>query len=199
MRIAIAFVCLFSIVTPVGMAQEPIAAQPAQVQIRSLTLIANELQPGDRLRIARSLRGKTCFPEEMQAVVQRDLRQLGYLDAEVDGPQFTATQKISSIPSVDVYIHASPGLQYRLKAVRFEGASAFPLDQLRNQFAAETGRVFNATAIGKGFERLMNLYKSKGYLNVGVIPKLERDELNHTISMTIGVDEGKPQLSSTTR
>ncbi|HEX8810771.1 MAG TPA: POTRA domain-containing protein, partial [Terracidiphilus sp.] len=72
------------------------------------------------------------------------------------------------------------------------GVSAFAPAQLREQFYAEPGSWYNATALVRGLERIKNLYADKGYVNFAAIPTPQVDEASRTIVLNIDADEGKP-------
>ena len=77
---------------------------------------------------------------------------------------------------------------------RLEPVINFPADQLRSQFPIANGSVFNATFIGKGLDNLKNLYQSQGYITFGAIPRIQEDEVQHILALTIDISEGGQYL-----
>ena len=190
MRIAIGFLYLSSLMS-IALAQEPTEAPGLPVQVRALTVIANNLPEADRLRIVHAFQGRVYVPEELRERVRQNLRDLGYYESRVEAPEFTQEFETSHARSAEVSIKVSPGDQFRFGEIHFQGASVFPQELLRSLFPVETGSLFNATAVGKGLEQLMKLYRTNGYVDIGVIPRPEIDSALRTVAFTMDVDEGK--------
>jgi outer membrane protein insertion porin family len=57
-------------------------------------------------------------------------------------------------------------------------------------FNVPTGDKFNHTAVGKGLERLRQLYGDYGYINFTAVPTLQLDKDRGTVVLTISIDEG---------
>ncbi len=194
MRIAISILCVLPLVN-VAVAQELAEAPNPPVQVHILTILGDDLPEADRLRIAQVIEGKSCGVKGIQERVTQGLRDIGYEDARVETPKLTATLEGRS---VDVSIRVAAGAQYRLEEIRFRGASVFSADQLRILFPIATGDLFSAAAIGRGLERVRELYGTKGYVECVVIPALEVDSVRRTIGLTLNVDEGERSGSGRT-
>jgi outer membrane protein insertion porin family len=189
MRIAIGLLCLTSLGN-VSLAQVPNQLQSITVLVRTLTIVSNELPEGERLQIVHNYQGGTYQPDELAERIRQKLRDLGYANANVDEPQLSAIRDKTAPRSADVTIQVTPGTKYHIGEIRFMGATVFPPDELRRQFPIGTGALFNATIIGKGLDNLRKLYVSAGYADIGFIPKLEYDEVSHTVALTLDLDEG---------
>jgi hypothetical protein len=135
-------------------------------------------------KISAAIQGKTCSPGF-------GFRDIGYEEVRVDKPQFAALNAAWAVSFCDVTVRAFPGAQYRLGAIRFQGNTAIPTEQLRREFDVQTGGLFNATTVGRGLESIKRLYLSKGYINMGAIPKTRADEGRRTIVLNLDIDEGK--------
>jgi hypothetical protein len=190
MRIVIGALFL-SVLAGFGLAQDSTQAPEPTVQVRALTIVANDLPEADRQRVEQSLQGRTYGVQELAERVRMSLLDLGYYSAHADFPQLSDIHEGSPFRSAEVSIRVEPGVQYHLGGIDFHGASLFPPDQLRRQFPIETGSLISATGIGKGLEGLKNLYLENGYINVGAIPLTRIDEARRVINLTIDVDEGK--------
>lgn len=132
--------------------------------------------------------------DELAERIRFRLRDTGFALSEVGGPQITRVRPAQSACNADVRFAVPTGAQYRLGGITFtagSGDSIFPSTQLRAQFPLEDGAIFNATAIGKGLEKLKDLYGSAGYANFGAIPKLQYDKTHHIFSLTIDMDQGR--------
>ena len=78
-----------------------------------------------------------------------------------------------------------------IQAVLFEGSRSFSAEQLRDTFNVPVGGKFNHTAIGKGLERLRQLYGDYGYINFTAVPTLQLDKDRGTVVLTISIDDGQ--------
>ena len=199
MRIAVGIVCLAPVLMlavdaqdcPPLIRHEPVLRHLEERQVRRIVIIANDVPSSVTKRISQAIWGKTCSIEEIQERVRFGFRDIGYEEVRVDKPQFAGLNDASVTTFCDVTVRAFPGMKYRLGVLRFEGNTAIPAERLRREFAIETGGLFNATAVGRGLEDIKKLYLSKGYINMGAIPKTETDEVRRTITLTVNIDEGK--------
>jgi len=195
MRITAAILTLL-VFTAAGNGQSPAPSSQAQPTIRNLTIVSDDLPQADRLRIANSLQGATCDPDEMQERVRRKLRDLGFYNAQVETPEFSQMRRPEMIQGpapdgIDVSIKVLPGAQYRFGVIEFKHATVFAPDTLRRQFPVEAGSLFNVTSVSYGLSRLRNLYQANGHINFGAIPMPTVDEKHHVVNLTIDLDEGK--------
>jgi outer membrane protein assembly factor BamA len=126
----------------------------------------------------------------LEDVVREVLQQHGYFYSH----QNIESHVISAEPQiarVSVTIHISQGGQYRLKEIRFKNAAAFPVEQLRSQFALQDGDIFDLRKIRQGFEALVRQYSRQGYINLTASPDLYPDNGHRLISMTVELDKGE--------
>ena len=198
MRIIASIVILLAF-TAAANAQPPTSTPQAQPKIRNLTILSDDLATPDRLRIAQSLQGATCDPDEMQERVRRKLRDLGFYYAQVETPEFSqiSQPEASQAPAadgIDVSIKVLPGAQYRFGVIEFKHATAFAPNTLRSQFPIEAGSLFNVTSVSYGLNRLRNLYQANGHINFEAIPTPAVDQKRHVVDLTIDLDEGKAYL-----
>ena len=168
------------------------ALPPASlVQVRTLTIISSALPRAERLRITRALEGGTYEVEELKERVLRNLRDLGYARATAGEPHLSGISLETAQPrSANVSIQVSPGKQYRLEAVIFEGGRSFSAEQLRDALNVAVGGEFNATAIGKGLERLRQLYGTDGHINFTAVPTVQFEEDRSAVVLRVDIDEG---------
>jgi outer membrane protein assembly factor BamA len=89
-----------------------------------------------------------------------------------------------------LYSPAGDLSQYLLEAVIFEGGRSFPPERLKDTFNVPIGSKFNHIAVGKGLDRLTQLYNDNGYINFTAVPALQLNKDRGTIILTISIDEG---------
>ncbi len=93
---------------------------------------------------------------------------------------------------IDIRIPVEEGERYRLGTITFTGNKAVSNPRaLRAQFNMKDGSWFDATAFGKGLQNLQKAYGQLGYINFTPVPEPKVDDVKHTISFVVNVDEGK--------
>ncbi len=140
--------------------------------------------------------------EEDAERVRQAYRDKGYYNAAVEQPRTQIrdqgglnlfTFQPNKGKRIDILMPIEEGDRYRLSHITFTGNKAVTnVRALRNTFLIKDGAVFNATAIGKGLENLKKAYGQLGYINFGAIPKATIDDKNHTVALSVDIDEGKP-------
>jgi outer membrane translocation and assembly module TamA len=162
-------------------------AEPA-VTIHRLTINASDVSAAERQRMVQEFQGGKYTPEELAERVRQELRDQGYFEAKCD---LDGVKDSGDGQTADINLRVTAGAQYKLLGIRFTGADLFPAPQLRALFAVEDGALINSTEIGRGLERMKNLYAESGYADFGCIPKPEIDESHHTVGFTVDADPGK--------
>ena len=139
--------------------------------------------------------------EEDTERVRRAYQDRGYFRANTEDPQthirnegglslFTFRPKNGK--DMDIYIPIEEGGRYRLSGITFTGNKAVTNTRaLRAQFPEKDGEWFNATEFGKGLENLKKAYNALGYINFAPVPTPKIDDVKHTISFDVDIDEGK--------
>jgi outer membrane protein insertion porin family len=140
--------------------------------------------------------------EEDSERVRQAYRDRGYAMAAVEEPKTQIrdqgglnlfTFRPNTGKRVDILMPIEEGARYRLKEITFTGNKAVNNTRaLRASYPIKDGDWFSATAVGKGDENLKKAYGGLGYINFGAIPTPKFDEQNHTVSLNIDIDEGKP-------
>jgi outer membrane protein insertion porin family len=94
---------------------------------------------------------------------------------------------------IDIKMTIDEGGRYRLAGITFSGNKAVNnVKALRAQFATKDGEWFNATIFQKGLDNLRKAYGQLGYINFTGIPTPTFDDVKHTVTFNVDIDEGKP-------
>ncbi|MBM4252169.1 MAG: hypothetical protein FJ146_09380 [Deltaproteobacteria bacterium] len=131
-------------------------------------------------------------PDAMKAELSRRYRNLGYLDIEVKGPT-TLTEDEGTITYV---YHVTPGRQYLLKSVQFEGINFFNAKQAQEIMGVDrlwqSSQPYNYEEIQQGIAALKYKYQQEGYWDVDIHDPGtgQRDKETATVRLTISVTEG---------
>ncbi len=188
MKLAISIVTLFAIAC-LSLAQgSPNAA--SVVHVRKLTIVSSDLPASEQQSIIQSFQGGSYNTDELQERVRQRLRDTGYYEPIVEGPQLTLISGGESTRIADVSLTVKAGDRYRLGEITFSGATVFPPERLRELFPV-TESLFNASAISKALESMKDLYVAQGYANFGFIPKPILHSDSHAVDLTIDLDEGR--------
>jgi beta-lactamase regulating signal transducer with metallopeptidase domain len=179
-------------------AKSPINSQSAvspadtPVQVRSLTINSVDLPESDRVEIVRAYQGGTYTLQELMERIRQNVLDRGYLGATVKSLPPASAPAGQPPQPMDISIQISAGAQYTLSGFSIEGVQAFSQDEIIQQFPLHPGDRFSATSIFKGLDGLKKLYRSKGYVNFGAIPRLQMDDVRHTVTLILDIKEGKP-------
>jgi outer membrane protein assembly factor BamA len=84
------------------------------------------------------------------------------------------------------------GEQYWLKQVRWTGVTALPEEELIRLFPLRPWELMSRAKVTEGLETIRKLYASRGYIAYGATPQTEFDDANHSVSLTIAVQEDRP-------
>ena len=94
--------------------------------------------------------------------------------------------------SVDITIPIEEGDRYHLGKITFKNNKAISnVNALRSLFPMKDGDIFSREKVAKGLENLRKAYGEAGYINFTSVPDTKFDDENHTVELTIDVDEGK--------
>ena len=158
-----------------------------------LTALEQQRLIGD-LRKAGWKRWQEQTSEFTKDTAEELTRQL-YLDKGYLKPQVSA--ELVPIParnsknSVAIVLKVTPGRQYYVTKISWQGVTVFPKYQLENLIPIKSGGVFNRTTIAKGLEAARDLYSSQGYVNFTSVPTPQVDDEAGTVAFVIEVDEGQ--------
>ena len=147
------------------------ALQAAAKPLSGQEYLRSKMRPNERLNLlpVYLARGylKTQFADSQAKVVQ-------------DGPRTL----------VDVSFPVTPGIQYRVSQVKWEGVSAFPVEQLKKLLHLKNGEPANAVQLGDDLRAVQKLYGTKGYLMADILGHPSMDDSAATVAYDIKVTEG---------
>ena len=182
---------LLSLIANTALAQHPCTTKAPEetVRINKLIVESNTLPQADREQLRHSFEQKSFSEAEIDSRIQQSLGNLGYFKAQTNDVSFT--QQVGS-KIINVTVKVEPGPQYRLGEIRFENATIFSSDQLRQLIPLHEGDLFNSTEFSKSLDKLRKLYGTRGYINMVLNPVPRIDESRHVIDLVLSLDEGKP-------
>jgi outer membrane translocation and assembly module TamA len=135
----------------------------------------------------------SCFDDsadEMSERIREYLQQFGYFKASVHNLSIKAIDPLARPKPVSVEAQVNEGPQYRLSQLQIAGNHASTAQQLAAQFPIKPGDVFDTRKVRSGFDALLHLYDSEGYLDFDVAPDTQLHS-NATVTLRLTIQEGK--------
>jgi outer membrane protein assembly factor BamA len=119
--------------------------------------------------------------------------QQGYLRAKIGPPEVhLPSDAAGKLPDqIPVFVPCNPGDVYKWKGVDWAGNSALSTITLSNNIGLKPGDIANGQTVEGGWDRIREDYGHIGYLDVKLTPQAVYDDVAHTISYRVTVDEGK--------
>ncbi len=117
--------------------------------------------------------------------VSQYLRKKGFYDNFIT---FYSLQKEKN-RYISVYIFVSLGFKY---IISFKGNKAFPKEKLERLLTFQEG--INYYQIGKSIEKIIEFYKSHGYLDVKILPRYKEVFEENKVIVDFVIEEGKPYI-----
>ena len=138
----------------------------------------------------------------LNALVQHQLLPIyysrGYLKAQfgdpepkvVKAPSVQGDDSIRNLTIVDVGFAVTPGKQYKLKSMTWEGNKEFPTDILQKMVRAQTGEPTNTIRLADNLKDVQTMYGSRGYVTASIKAVATYDDEAGTVAMQLVVTEG---------
>ena len=117
-------------------------------------------------------------------------QQRGYVKAKTDA-RVTWVGRDANGPLADAIVSVEEGLRYKLKALVWEHAKAFPAEQLDQLTPLKPGEVFNVAFFSQLLVSVRRLYVSNGFVNFDVTPTATFDDGTHEITQKMDLQEGE--------
>jgi outer membrane protein assembly complex protein YaeT len=89
----------------------------------------------------------------------------GYLDAQVDPPEFTLSAEKTSAA---ISLRLKEGIRYTFGDIRFEGPIVFSREELLTEILEETKNIYTESRLAAAQRKLEDFYKKRGYFTVRV-------------------------------
>lgn len=173
------------------------------IQIRNLEFNgAGEAELPALKEAARRVFDREYSRSVLSALVEHQLLPVyyarGYLKAAFGEPQPKVVKKpsenngegIRNLTIVDVIYPVTPGQQYKIKALQWDGNKEFPTDVLQKMVRAQPGDIANTVRIGDNLKDVQKLYGSKGYVTATVKADAQLDDATATAVVHLNVNEG---------
>jgi outer membrane protein assembly factor BamA len=122
----------------------------------------------------------------------------GYLKAQfgdpepkvVKAPSVQGDDSVRNLTIVDVAFAVTPGRQYKLKSIAWEGNKEFPTDVLQKMVPAQPGEPANTVRLEDNLRDVQKLYGSRGFVTASIKVQADYDDSAGTVAMKLVVTEG---------
>ncbi len=115
----------------------------------------------------------------------------GFLRASISPPQAKVLRDTAEDTALAVQFTVTPGLQYKISELRWEGDTVVPAGKLQSLVHAAPGQTANASQLQTDLEKIRKLYGTVGYMEASLKPQPQFDDTNQTVSYTIAISEGE--------
>lgn len=143
---------------------------------------------------AQKLIGKEYVHTEVQSYINTKLLPVyferGFLKASVADPEAKVVKQTENETGVAVQFAVTPGLQYKISSMTWEGNAAFKTEKLQGLVHAKAGEVANAQQLQADLEAVHKFYGTSGYMLASVKAEPQFDDTDKTVAYKFEVREG---------
>ena len=119
----------------------------------------------------------------------------GYPDARVVGTEVVPTgEEDEKTVYVNLVYTIEEGERWTIGDIRFSGNNVFSDEAIQNLITIQSGDAYDTEKIATVQEALNSLYFDNGYIRAMIVFTPVRDEVNHTISYDITINEGSQSV-----
>lgn len=129
---------------------------------------------------------EAAFAEDAQSVTGY-YQDRGYLRVNVGQPQIETLQTSADGENtwIRLRIPVDEGPRYRVGAFTVSGATAIPVEFLRDRFDIDEGDYFRRSKLDDGFRKLQEAYGGAGYFHWQPVPEFDFHDLDELTGETI--------------
>jgi outer membrane protein assembly factor BamA len=114
----------------------------------------------------------------------------GFLKVTISNPQTTVLRDTADDTEVAVLLSVTPGPQYKISGVKWEGNTVVPGAKLQSLIHAAPGQVANAPQLQADVEKIRKLYGTVGYMSASLKLEPQFDDATSSVAYIFEVHEG---------
>jgi outer membrane protein assembly factor BamA len=114
----------------------------------------------------------------------------GFLNASISDPQPKVVGDTADETEVSVQLTVSPGSQYKISDIKWEGNKTFSTEKLQALVHAKPSDLANAPLLKSDLDAVHTLYATRGYMMATVKADAKLDDAAKTVAYTLAVSEG---------
>jgi outer membrane protein assembly factor BamA len=127
--------------------------------------------------------------EELKERLRDSFQQRGYFKANVKAAEIKPLDPLARPMPVRVEAEVDEGPRFKFSVIKFIGNHVLSREELQAQLPFHTGDLFDVGRVRSGFENLLKLYRSIGYMNFSLVPDTDIGS-DATITLKLEVNEG---------
>jgi outer membrane protein assembly factor BamA len=134
-----------------------------------------------------------CFDQDSDDIAEwiRDLFQnRGFFLSKVENVEIQPVDALATPTPVTVKAEVTEGPRCKIGDIQFTDNRAFSQNRLRHEFPIKKGDVFQRGKVASGLERVRDLYGSKGYIDLMMIPDTNLSSADGSVALSIQMLEG---------
>jgi len=111
----------------------------------------------------------------------------GFIDTKVSDPIINIDEKLISI-----HFKIDEGSQYKIKNIDIIGDLILSKAKILKSLKSKKSDLYNRESIRNDILSISDIYSNKGFANVKVNPLVNRNDTDHTMTITYSIDKGQP-------
>ena len=143
---------------------------------------------------AEKLEGKDYVRAEVDNYVASNLLPVylarGFLKAEISDPKIKVVGDTADSTQIALDFAVTPGPQYKLASIQWDGNKAFPVAKLQELVRAKPGDLANTPQFQSDLDTIHHLYGTVGYMTQSAKLTPQFDDTAHTVVYQIEIHEG---------
>jgi outer membrane protein assembly factor BamA len=174
---------------------EGAALQIAKLELSDPSLLASKAVQQHLSEILGKPYSRMTIDLFLSEAIKPIYLQQGFLRAKLGPPEVRLTgDPVQKLPSqIPVYVPVAPGAVYRWKGIHWTGNTLVSEFTLNGLLGIKNGDTADGMQIEAAWDRAREEYAHRGYLEARLDPLPAYDDLAHTISYSVSVQEG-PQF-----
>jgi outer membrane protein assembly complex protein YaeT len=171
-----------------------VIAKGDRFRIQQLTLIGNKYL--DRASIEKAIRSASkanslwilvdYFPETEKAIKQL-YEENGFLQANIPSPKIALDRRTREI---NIILTIDEGAPSRVRSLQFKGNAVLSTELIKQGLELSEGKIYRFSLLTGDRNHILNMYKSRGYLDVQVEPTILQDGDQPDIDIQYTIEEG---------
>ena len=143
---------------------------------------------------AEKLEGKDYVRSQVDNYVASKLLPVylarGFLKAEISDPKIKVVGDTADSTQISLDFAVTPGPQYKLASIQWDGNKAFPVTKLQELVRAKPGDLANTPQFQSDLDTIHHLYGTVGYMTQSAKLTPQFDDTAHTVVYQIEIHEG---------
>jgi outer membrane protein insertion porin family len=111
----------------------------------------------------------------------------GFIDTKVSDPIIDIGEK-----SISILFKIDEGAQYKIKHIDITGDLIFPKPKFFEIIQSQEANLYNREVIRKDILSISDAYSNEGFANVDIRPLVDRNDTDHTMTISFSIDKGEP-------